>query len=68
MSIVSRFASITFVPNSRVRGDEVIECRSNERSKLVVGRAASGALVTGEMGVVVVGVIGVMERELDMVD
>lgn len=50
------------MPNSRVRGDEVIECRSSERSKLVVGRAASGALVTGEV------VVGVMEWEVDMVD
>lgn len=52
--MVSRFASITFVPNFRVRGDEVIEWRSNERSKLVVGRGASGALVTEEIGGIVV--------------
>lgn len=54
------FASITFVPSSRVRGDEVIEWRSSERSKLVVGRAASGALVslaTGEAGGIILGVV-----------
>lgn len=53
LSIVSRLASITFIPNSKVRGEEVIEWRSSERSKLVVGRAANGALtllITGGVG------------------
>lgn len=35
---------------------------------MVVGRAASGALVTGEAGAFVVGVIGVIEWEVDIVD
>lgn len=32
-----------FVPNLRTRGEELIECSSSERSRLVTGRAANGA-------------------------
>lgn len=59
---------MTFFPISKVRGDEVIEWRSRERSKLLVGRAASGTLLslgTGGTG----GIVGVVVAdELETVD
>lgn len=59
---------MTFFPISKVRGDEVIEWRSRERSKLLVGRAASGTLLslgTGGAGEIV-GVV--VADELETVD